>query len=132
MLSQAHDDARLGHFKVLLIWSLDRLSREGIAATLEAVHGFERHRCQVWSLQESWTQDSKPETRELLMALYGWIAKSESARRSERTKAGLVRARSQGKRLGRPPGAKDTKRRKQSGYFRRWAGKREGEASAAL
>ena len=36
----------------------------------------------------------------------------ESQRRSERTKAGLARAKAQGKRLGRPPGSKDRRKRR--------------------
>ena len=38
-----------------------------------------------------------------------------------RTKSGLERARRQGKTLGRPKGSTDTKRRRKSGYFRRWS-----------
>jgi DNA invertase Pin-like site-specific DNA recombinase len=36
----------------------------------------------------------------------------ESQRRSERTKAGLARVKAQGKKLGRPQGSKDKKRRR--------------------
>jgi len=36
----------------------------------------------------------------------------ESKRRSERTKAGLDRARREGKQLGRPQGSKDRKKRR--------------------
>ena len=38
MLSQVYRDARQGKFSVLLVWALDRLSREGPLATLEIVH----------------------------------------------------------------------------------------------
>jgi DNA invertase Pin-like site-specific DNA recombinase len=39
------------------------------------------------------------------MAIFGWVAEQERARLIERTKAGIERARRQGKRLGlgRPP-----------------------------
>ncbi|WP_199733736.1 recombinase family protein [Corallococcus sp. CA041A] len=40
--------------------------------------------------------------RSLLVAIFGWVAKQERHRLIERTKAGLDRARAQGKRLGRP------------------------------
>ena len=36
------------------------------------------------------------------MSVVGWVAEHESIRRSERTKAGLEKARLQGKKLGRP------------------------------
>jgi len=53
----------------------------------------------------------------------------ESARRSERTRAGLERARAEGRTLGRPTGSKDKKRRKRAGYVARW--ERPGEAERA-
>ena len=70
--------------------------------------------------QEPWTEASG-ELLDLLLAIAGWVARMESNRRSERTKAGLQRAVSQGKRLGRPPGSKDRKKRSRRGYFARWA-----------
>jgi len=119
-LSQVYADARLGRFHVLLVWALDRLSREGPQATLEVVSRLGRSHCQVVSLQEPWTE-AAGELRDLLLAISGWVARMESQRRSERTRAGLARAVAQGKRLGRPPGAKDTHRRKRRGYLMRYA-----------
>ena len=52
------------------------------------------------------------ELGELLYAIAGWVARMESQRRSERTKAGLARVVAQGKKLGRPPGSKDRRKRK--------------------
>ena len=112
LLAEAHGDARRGLFSVLLVWALDRLSREGIVATLEAVHGFERQGCQVWSLQQSWTQQPESRMHDLLLSLYGWIAQEESRVRSERTKIGMERARREGKVIGRPVGSKDGHKRK--------------------
>jgi putative DNA-invertase from lambdoid prophage Rac len=40
--------------------------------------------------------------RDILLALLASLAKQEAKKISERTKAGLARARAQGKRLGRP------------------------------
>lgn len=118
-LSQAHQDARRGRFDVLLIWALDRLSREGALAILEIVHRFGKEGVQVWSLQEPWTEVGG-EMLEMLLALTGWVAKMESTRRSERTKSGLDRLRADGKTLGRPPGSKDKVPRKKGGYFLRY------------
>ena len=120
MLSQVYRDARQGKFQVLLIWALDRLSREGPLATLEIVHRLGKAGVQVWSFQEPWTE-AGGELLDLLLAIAGWVARMESNRRSERTKAGLQRAVSQGKRLGRPPGSKDRKKRSRRGYLLRWA-----------
>lgn len=38
-----------------------------------------------------------------------------------RTHEGLNRARKQGKKLGRPKGSKDKKRRRRPGYYQRWS-----------
>ena len=120
MLGQVYRDARQGKFSVLLVWALDRLSREGPLATLEIVHRLGQAGVQVWSYQEPWTE-AGGELLDLLLAIAGWVARMESNRRSERTKAGLQRAVNQGKRLGRPPGSKDKKRRSRRGYLLRWA-----------
>ena len=120
MLSQVYRDARQGKFSVLLVWALDRLSREGPLATLEIVHRLGQSGVQVWSYQEPWTE-AGGELLDLLLAIAGWVARMGSNRRSERTKAGLQRAVSQGKRLGRPPGSKDKKKRSRRGYLLRWA-----------
>ncbi len=120
MLSQVYRDARQGKFQVLLIWALDRLSREGPLATLEIVHRLGQAGVQVWSYQEPWTE-AGGEMLDLLLAIAGWVARMESNRRSERTKAGLARAVAQGKRLGRPPGSKDRKKRSKRGYLLRYA-----------
>ncbi|MGH7706135.1 MAG: recombinase family protein [Candidatus Dormibacteria bacterium] len=112
--------ARQGDFSVLLVWALDRLSREGPLATLQLVDRLGRSGVQVISAREPWTE-APGELRELLLAIAAWVARMESQRRSERTLAGLARARAEGKRLGRPPGAKDRRRRRRSGYYRRWA-----------
>ncbi len=100
-LTQVYRDARAGKFQVLLVWALDRLSREGQLATLEIVHRLGQSGVQVWSYQEPWTE-AGGELLDLLLAIAGWVARMESNRRSERTKGGLARAGADGKRLGRP------------------------------
>ena len=96
MLSTVFQDARAGRFQILLVWALDRLSREGVAATLEIVARLGRYGVKVLSLQESWTEVEGP-MQELLLSIVAWVARMESNRRSERTKAGLARAVAEGK-----------------------------------
>lgn len=127
-LDAVYRDARAGRFSVLLVWALDRLTRQGIEAMLGVVRRFDAVGCRVVSFEESWTEASGP-ARDLMLAIVGWVAQMESARRSERTKAGLERARRQGKALGRPTGAKDKTRRKRSGYVARWERPEEREAA---
>jgi DNA invertase Pin-like site-specific DNA recombinase len=56
--------------------------------------------------------EAPDELEELLYAIAGWVARIELQRRSERTKAGLAIVVAQDKKLGRPPGAKDKRKRK--------------------
>ncbi len=110
-LARLLDDARRRKFDTVLIWALDRLSREGPLAILTLVNRLKICGIRVISYQESWTE-APGELGELLYALSGWVARMESQRRSERTKAGLARLVAQGKRLGRPPGSKDKRKRR--------------------
>jgi len=109
-------DARKHRFDVVLVWALDRLSREGCAAILNIINALGLYKVRVLSYQESWTEAPGP-LAELLYAIAGWVAKMESERRSERTKAGLDRAIRQGKKLGRPLGSKDKRKRKRKKFL---------------
>ena len=115
-------DARKHRFDVVLVWALDRLSREGAAAILNLVDTLKAYGVRVISYQESWTE-APGAIGEILYAIVGWVAKMESERRSERTLAGLERARREGKKLGRPVGSKDRAKRKRRGYLLRYADK---------
>lgn len=110
-LSRLVDDARRRKFDIVLVWALDRLSREGPLAILTLVNRLKICGVKVISYQESWTE-APGELGELLYALSGWVARMESQRRSERTKVGLARLVARGKRLGRPPGSKDKRKRR--------------------
>ena len=113
-LARLLNDAPKGRFDLVLVWSLDRLSRLGAAAILNLIHRLGKSGVRVFSFQESWTE-SPSELTELLFSVIGWTAKMESRRYSERTKAGLARARAQvpgGKLPTRGPDKKKRKRRR--------------------
>lgn len=120
MLKSLVADARHRKFDIVLVWALDRLSREGSAAILNIINTLGLYKVKVLSYQESWTE-APGQLGELLFAIAGWVARMESQRRSERTKAGLDRARRQGVTLGRPVGRKDSIKRKRTGYLLRYA-----------
>jgi DNA invertase Pin-like site-specific DNA recombinase len=108
---------------ILLVWALDRLTRQGIGAILQLVNNFRVHGVQVVSYSEPWTEQAGP-MRDLLYAIAGWAANFEAERISKRTLAGLERAKAEGKRLGRPQGSKDKEKRKRTGYLLRYANKK--------
>ena len=121
-LSRLLNDLSYGRRKVdiCLVWALDRLSREGVAAILNLVDRFKRHGVRAVSYQEPWTE-VPGDMADLLYAITGWVANFESRRKSERTKAGLARVVVEGKKLGRPKGSKDKRRRRTTGYLLRYA-----------
>lgn len=118
-LSRLLSDAARGKFKVLLVWALDRLTRQGIRAQFEIMDKLAKFGVMVYSYQELWTLTPTKVEYDLLLAIAAYIAQSESKRRSERTKAGLKRMLAQGitksghkiEALGRPPGSKDKNKR---------------------
>jgi len=92
-LNEALHSARLGEFQVLLVWALDRLSREGVEATLAIMRQFRERGAMVWSMQLSWTETSDARRAELLASIFAWMAAEESRQRSERVKAAIAVAR---------------------------------------
>jgi DNA invertase Pin-like site-specific DNA recombinase len=92
--------ARRGSFDVLVIWALDRFGRS-MHANVGDLLELDRVGVQVVSVKEQWLDTSGP-TRSLLVAIFSWVAEQEHARLVERTKAGMVRAKRAGKRIGRP------------------------------
>jgi len=117
ILARLIADTSKRKFQAVLVWALDRLSREGPLAILTLVDKLKSSGTKVLSYQESWTE-APGELADLLYALTGWVSRMESQRRSERTKAGLARVVAQGKKLGRPKGSGDKKkRRKRSAKF---------------
>lgn len=110
-LQRALDDAWRGEFSVLIVWALDRITREGAEGALRIIRQFRERGCMIVSVQESWLNGSA-EVQDVLVAFAGWMAQQESDRRSERIRAGLARRRAAGLPVGgRQPGARDRKPR---------------------
>jgi putative DNA-invertase from lambdoid prophage Rac len=130
-LKAAEDDAHAGHFEVLIIWSLDRITREGAEGALRIIRRFRERGCTIVSVKESWLNGSS-EVQDVLVSFAGWMARQESQRRSERIKAGLERRRAEGLPVGRQAGAVDKGKRKKSGYVKSWEdGKRRAAQEAS-
>jgi putative DNA-invertase from lambdoid prophage Rac len=97
------DDARRGRFDTLVIWALDRFGRS-MVKNLEDVRALDGYRVRVISVCESWLDTDGP-SRDLLIAVFGWIAEQERKRLVERTRAGMARAKANGVHVGRPRAA---------------------------
>lgn len=94
-------DASRRRFDVLVVWALDRLTRQGVLETFEYIRNLTRYGVQFESFTEPHFRTTGP-AGELMLAVAAWIAQQERIRLAERTKAGLQRARAKGKQLGRP------------------------------
>lgn len=88
-------------FDVLLFWSLDRLSREGVVETLNHLQRLTGYGVNYRSFTEQYL-DSTGIFKEAVIGILAAVAKQERVRLSERTVAGLERARAQGRIGGRP------------------------------
>ena len=88
-------------FDVLLFWSLDRFSREGVFETLTHLNRLTGYGVHYRSFTEQWF-DSCGIFRDVVISIMATLVKQERVRISERTRAGLERARREGKTLGRP------------------------------
>jgi DNA invertase Pin-like site-specific DNA recombinase len=82
-------------YDVLLVFALDRLTRQGSASILNLVNTFAAYGCKVISYNESWTE-APGIAGEIMLAIAGWVAKMESERKSQNTKAGIQKARLNG------------------------------------
>jgi DNA invertase Pin-like site-specific DNA recombinase len=91
--------ARRRRFDVLVCWRLDRLGRN-LRHLITLLEELQALGIAFVSLNEG--IDATTPAGKLQMHILGAIAEFERARIAERVKAGLQRARAQGKRLGRP------------------------------
>ncbi len=117
-LDEVYEDARLGKIDVLVVWALDRLTRRGDGYLLKIFKDLGKHNVQVISYRESFIESiTDPSMKNAFLSFWEFINKRESEQRSERQKAAIQLMKKQGRKLGRPPGAKDKKTRAKMGYF---------------
>jgi DNA invertase Pin-like site-specific DNA recombinase len=95
-------------FDILVFWSLDRLSREGTVGTLNHLQRLTGYGVNYRSFTEQYL-DSTGIFKEAVIGILAAVAKQERVRLSERTLAGLERARAQGRVGGRPKAEDDAK-----------------------
>jgi DNA invertase Pin-like site-specific DNA recombinase len=88
-------------FDMVLFWSLDRFSREGVRETLNHLERLNSYGVNFRSFTEQYL-DSCGIFKDAVLGILATIAKQERVRLSERTLAGLAKARKQGRTGGRP------------------------------
>jgi DNA invertase Pin-like site-specific DNA recombinase len=121
-------------FDAVVTWALDRLSREGVAQTFEHIKTLLSYGVQYISFIEAHFRTTGP-AGELMIAIAAWIAQQERIRLSERTIAGLQRARKAGRIGGRPRLVVDREhiaRLDEEGYTTREIGVELGISAASV
>jgi len=96
-------DASQRKFDTVLFWSLDRFSREGVLETLNHLQRLSVHGVGYRSFTEQYL-DSCGVFKDAVLSILATIAKQERIRLSERTIAGLEKARKHGTQSGKPCG----------------------------
>jgi DNA invertase Pin-like site-specific DNA recombinase len=113
---------RNGEYKGLIIFKLDRLARSATELLLN-VEEFLNKNIEFISISDN--LDFSSAVGQLHFQILSAFCQFERALIAERTREGLVRAKLQGRKLGRPPGKKDSKPRRRSGYILRQALKKQ-------
>lgn len=103
------EDAAKGKFDVLLVWALDRFTREGTERVWFYLSQLKLFNVGFCSYVEPYFRTENEFVRDILFSVMGALAKQERIRISERTKAGLERARREGKKIGKPGTTEKTK-----------------------
>jgi DNA invertase Pin-like site-specific DNA recombinase len=96
------DDAAKRKFDCVLFWALDRFSREGMVPTIRHLERLSSFGVGFHSYTEAHLATDNELVRNVLLALLASLAKVEAQKISERTRAGMARAKASGKRIGRP------------------------------
>jgi len=104
-------------FKVVIVWKFDRLGRS-TAHLLQVLDEMKNKKVRL--IATSQNVDTETPMGKFFYTILSGFAEMERAMTVERVNLGLKRARVEGKKLGRPFGGKDKKRRKLSGYLLRW------------
>jgi DNA invertase Pin-like site-specific DNA recombinase len=96
------DDASKRRFDCVLFWALDRFSREGMGQTILHLQRLSSYGVAFHSYTEPHLATDNELVRNVLLALLSSLGKVEAQKISERTKAGMARAKSKGIKIGRP------------------------------
>ncbi len=116
-LNELMMDVRGRKFDAVLVWKLDRLGRS-LQHLIQIIQ--EWNNLGIQFICKTQNIDTTTDEGKLIFHIFGAIAEFERGIIRQRINMGLERARKQGKKLGRPKGSKDKKRRKKGGYYLRY------------
>jgi DNA invertase Pin-like site-specific DNA recombinase len=97
-------DAHKRQFDLVLCWALDRLSREGMVATVLHLQRLASYGVGFHSYTEPMLSTDNEMVRDIVLAVMASLAKIERQKISDRTRAGMERVRRQGSKSGKAIG----------------------------
>lgn len=101
-------DALMRRFQGIIVWKLDRFSREGIINTMAYIKQLKERGIWLKSMTEGWLDTSQEGITDIILAIMSWAAAEERQKISDRTKAGIRRRRAIGQWKGGRPKKKGT------------------------
>ena len=105
-------------YDILIVYSMDRFSRQKPSLTEKMLNHIIESKCRFISLQENLDSDN-PMIWYCFKGLWLYFANQYSLNLSEKVKAGMQKAKAEGKQIGRKVGSKDKKQRSKKGYYNR-------------
>jgi DNA invertase Pin-like site-specific DNA recombinase len=104
--------AQLKVFQAIIVWKLDRFSREPMYVVMGYIQRLKKHKVGLISMTEGWldTREENP-VSELILSIMAWFSAEERRKISERTKLGIMKKKEDGTYFGGKRG-KDKKPRR--------------------
>jgi len=106
-LDELVKDAWCGRFEAVVVWDLSRMARSTLNA-LQLLQGFEQMKVRLIAVKQTFDTDTP--LGKAFFTLAAMFAELERSILIERVRAGMARARAEGKHIGRPARAVDLER----------------------
>lgn len=118
------------HGDTILCYAVDRISREGIAPTIQLRQTIHNKGAKLHSVSEPWISDDNP-AAEVVVLVMAWAAEQERKRILARQRAGIEAAKASGKSWGgRKAGTRITLTKEKEALCHKL--KKQGETVAAI
>lgn len=109
MFNEMIHDSLTSKFSKILVWKLDRFSRERMSVVVGRIERLKERGVALMSLTESWLDTSKENpVSDVILAIMTWAASEERRKISDRTKAGIAKRRAIGQWKGGRPKKRDS------------------------
>ena len=95
------EDVRKGKFDILVVWSLNRFSREGEWSVSRIMAALQDWNVRFYSYNEPFLDTTGPFAG-FLIPLFAWLARQESVKKGKAVKLGKEKSKAKGKPIGRP------------------------------